>query len=364
MTVTHPPASGAGYGDGHGDAMVTPDDRGPVDWALAATVAGRLAPPGPTADREQLVALVAQLRAVAARASDEVAAVTGLRPAPGAAPEPVLVVDRAGWARANTATLAILTSSLAAQARSSAASRAVAGVQVGGVLALVAGKVLGQFDPFTARLLLVAPNILDVQTRLDADPADFRLWVALHEQTHALQFAAAPWLAGHLRSRIEGLLAGIGPDAVFGTGDLGTLVGALTRALSGEDDAGLLVLLDAEQRKTFDEVGAVMSLLEGHADVTMDEVGPEVVPTVATIRRRFDARRAAGLAARGPAAVLRRLLGMDLKMAQYRDGAAFVRGVRREAGLDGFNAVWASPENLPTPAEVADPAAWVARVRP
>lgn len=344
--------------------MTDDDARGPVDWPLAASVAGRLSPPGPRAERAELVELVGQLRAGAARAADEVATVTGLHPTPGVARAPVLVVDRPGWARANTRSLALLTSSVAAKARPSAASRAAAAVQVGGVLALVSSKVLGQFDPFTGRLLLVAPNVLEVERRLDVDSADFRLWVALHEQTHALQFAAAPWLVGHLRGRIEQLLEGVGPDAVFGTRDLGSLVGAVTRALSGEDDAGLLSLLEPEQRRMFDEVGAVMSLLEGHADVTMDQVGPGVVPSVATIRRRFDARRAAGLAAKGPAALVRRLLGMDLKMAQYRDGAAFVRAVRERVGPDGFNAVWSSAQTLPTPAEVADPAAWVARVRP
>jgi coenzyme F420 biosynthesis associated uncharacterized protein len=333
------------------------DPAGPIDWALAASVAGRLAPPGPTADRAELVALVGGLRDAAARAPDEVAAVTGLRPAAGHEPTPVLVVDRPGWARANTASLAILTRPLTGE-RVSAAARASAGLQVGGVLALLAGRVLGQFDPFTGRLVLVAPNVLEVQRRLEVDPGDFRLWVALHEQTHALQFAAAPWLVGHLRDTIGGLLADLGPERV-----LGEDVGVVARTLAGRDGAGLLDLLDPPQRAVFDEVSAVMALLEGHADVAMDEVGPAVVPSVATIRARFDARRT-GSKTTGVAGLARRLLGMDLKMAQYRDGAVFVRAVRRRVGREAFNAVWTSPTTLPTPAEIADPAAWVARVRP
>ncbi|HEY0119153.1 MAG TPA: zinc-dependent metalloprotease [Cellulomonas sp.] len=342
------------------------DGSGPVDWALAASVAGRLAPPGPTGAPEELAALVSGLRAAAARAADEVVAVTGLRPA-GAWPTPVLVVDRAGWATGNAQSLAAVTAPLATAAGPvSRATRASAGLQVGGVLALMSGRVLGQFDPFgtsPGRLMLVAPNVLEVGRRLEVDPGDFRLWVALHEQTHALQFAVAPWLAAHLRGRMESLLAGMGPDRVFGTGDLGTVVGAVARALAGREGGGLLGLLEPKQRVVFDEVGAVMSLLEGHADVTMDQVGPGVVPSVATIRGRFDARRQSAATATGPAALARRLLGMDLKLAQYREGAAFVRAVRARAG-DGFDAVWTSPETLPTPAEIADPSAWVARVRP
>jgi len=343
------------------------DGLGPVDWVRAARVAGRFAPPGPIGTRGELAALVVGLRAAGRRAADEVLAVAGLRPADGAVwPAPVVVVDRAGWAKGNVQSLAALTASLGGVgAPVSAASRANAGVQVGGVLALLAGRVLGQFDPFGApggRLLLIAPNVLETERRLGVDPDDFRLWVALHEQTHAAQFAVAPWLADYLRGRMEALLADMGPEKVFGAGDTGTALGALARSLSGRD-GGLLGLLTPGQRAVFDEVSAVMSLLEGHADVTMDQVGRTVVPTVATIRRRFDARRQATTRSMAPATLARRLLGMDLKLAQYRDGAAFVRAVRTRVG-DGFDAVWTSPDTLPTPPEIADPTAWVARVHP
>jgi len=108
-----------------------------------------------------------------------------------------------------------------------------------------------------------------------------------------------------------------------------------------------------------DRLTGVMSLLEGHADVVMDGVGPKVIPSVDEIRRKFNQRRkGAGYLDR----LLRRLLGLDAKMAQYRDGAAFVRAAVDAVGMDGFNAVWAGPENLPTKAEIGDPAAWVRRV--
>jgi uncharacterized protein (DUF2342 family) len=49
-------------------------------------------------------------------------------------------------------------------------------------------------------------------------------------------------------------------------------------------------------------------------------------------------------------------------MAQYRDGAEFVRTVVDKVGMAEFNAVWAAPANLPTKAEIHDPDAWVGRV--
>jgi coenzyme F420 biosynthesis associated uncharacterized protein len=123
-------------------------------------------------------------------------------------------------------------------------------------------------------------------------------------------------------------------------------------------------LIDAVQSsraQVLDRLTAVMSLLEGHADHVMDAVGPAVVPTVATIRERADVRRHQPGAVDG---LLRRLLGLDAKMRQYADGAAFVRGVVAQVGVDGFNTVWTSPQTLPSRDEIADPAAWLARVQP
>ncbi|MGV8977866.1 MAG: zinc-dependent metalloprotease [Cellulomonas sp.] len=367
--------------------------RGPVDWDVAASLAGHLASPGPTATRVDLVDLVTTLRAAAGVATAHAARITELAPADGTDPETdpvslVQVVDRPGWAQANARMLAAMTATVGGK-RASTSVRLAGAAQVGGVLALLAGKVLGQFDPFTAderaphgRLLLVAPNVLQVERALGVEPADFRLWIALHEQTHALQFAAAPWLADHLRAGASALLddvgdlvpgslvrgAGHGGDRRRGQGggpSVADVVRIASRVLSpgpGSDGAGLLDLLSPAQRAQLDEVGAVMSLLEGHADVAMDAVGPSVVPSVRHIRTQFEARRDAGAASHGLERVLRRLLGLDAKLAQYRDGAAFVREVRLAVGTTGLNAVWTAPEQLPTAREIADPRAWVRRV--
>jgi coenzyme F420 biosynthesis associated uncharacterized protein len=143
-------------------------------------------------------------------------------------------------------------------------------------------------------------------------------------------------------------------------GMLGEAIKRAGDVVRGNDDVSLVDLFSsAEQRVVMDRLTGVMSLLEGHADVVMDGVGPKVIPSVDEIRRKFNQRRkGAGYLDR----LLRRLLGLDAKMAQYRDGAAFVRTTVDAVGMDGFNAVWAGPENLPTKAEIGDPAAWVRRV--
>ena len=361
---------------------VQPTAPGPVDWRAAARLAGRVAAPGPVADRDTLVELVADLRAAAATAAAHVVGATGMTPADGrdpAAISRVLVVDRPRWAAANAEMFAVMAAPLATRRDGTPvhvpdAARLAAAAQVGGVLALLSGKVIGQYDPFTAdpgqpgRLLLVAPNVLATERQLGVDARDFRLWVALHEQTHALQFAAAPWLSDHLRARSAELLADLADVAPGGEQEdraalprLDDLLGALVRALT-VGEGGVMSLLTERQRQVFDEVGAVMAVLEGHADVMMDEVGPSVVPSVRAIRRAFERRRDASARATGVDRMVRRVLGMDLKLAQYREGAAFVRSVRGRVGLDGLNAVWSGPQALPTAAEVADPVAWVRRV--
>ena len=87
---------------------------------------------------------------------------------------------------------------------------------------------------------------------------------------------------------------------------------------------------------------------------------PAVVPTVERIRAAFDARRARS---KSPLQrLIRALLGMDAKMAQYVRGKKFVDEVVAEVGMADFNTIWTGPETLPKPAEIEAPRDWIARV--
>jgi len=345
-----------------------------IDWNVALQTATRLSRPGPELSPEQVADVVAELRQAAATSEGPVRAFTELHAQ--AAEAPVLVVDRRRWVEANLATFRILIDPVVARLESEGkapkgATRTigskVSGAEIGALMSFMSGKVLGQFDPFYdgeggmgGRLMLVAPNIVQAERQLNVDPHDFRLWVCLHEETHRVQFTAVPWLRDHMRSLISEFVDATELDASavsrFATEGLGELV----RILRGDSQASLADLFQNDrQRSIVDQLTGIMSLLEGHADVVMDGVGPEVIPTVAEIRRKFDQRRKG---ASGFDRLLRRLLGVESKMRQYRDGAVFVREVNNRVGLSGFNAVWAEPANLPTQADISDPAAWVARV--
>jgi coenzyme F420 biosynthesis associated uncharacterized protein len=310
-----------------------------------------------------------------------VAAVTELDVVPG---PPAVVVARGAWAQANVDSFRQLLSPVLADVLARRAARGqsigrgglgvarrVTGAELGTLLALLSSRVLGQYEalaagPAEGRLLLVAPNVLAVATDLDVDLRDFALWVALHEETHRVQFTAAPWLADHLRERAQAMAGDLLGDPGAAIDRVVTAARALpglVRGGSGEHGSGsaLLDLVQTpQQRRALAEVTAVMSLLEGHADVAMDAVGPSVVPSVELIRRRFAVRRKTSRTLADT--VLRQLLGLEAKLRQYADGARFVRGVTGRVGTSGLNAVWTGPEALPRPAEIADPEAWVRRV--
>ncbi len=343
-----------------------------IDWNVARSTARRLMRPGPDLSDAEVAEAVAELREASRVAERPVREFTGLTPAH---PTPVLVVDRPRWADANLASFQVLMApideKLAAEGKlptglSREVGQRVTGAEMGAVVAFLGGKVLGQFDPFVegehgpGRLLLVAPNIVQVERELDVDPTDFRRWVCLHEETHRAQFTAVPWMRDHMLAQVASLMdaTDIGGGAVAEM--LSEALPELVKIVRGDSDKSLSDLFQNEQqREVVDRLTGIMSLLEGHADVVMDDIGPDVVPTVAEIRRKFSKRRAS---ASGLSKVLRRLLGFEAKMRQYSDGAAFVRAVTDKVGQEGFDAVWAEAANLPTRAEIAEPAAWVARV--
>lgn len=359
-----------------------------VDWNLAVATATRLVRPGPEVSREEARAVVAELRRHAKAAEGHVRGFTRMG-TEETHDTPVLVFDRPGWVRANVAGFREILKPLLDKMQErrgatpggavlGAVGGKVTGVELGMLLSFLASRVLGQYETFApdtrdlpagqnggGRLLLVAPNIVHLERELDVQPHDFRLWVCLHEETHRTQFTAVPWLRDHLEGEIQSFLAETDVDPMTVLERIREAAQSLAggRPESEEDDGGrslVEIVQTPAQREILGRLTAVMSLLEGHADFVMDGVGPQVVPTVAEIREKFQQRRAKGASRLDM--TLRRLLGLDAKLKQYRDGERFVRAVVDQVGMDGFNRVWTSPNTLPTKSEIAKPADWVARV--
>lgn len=351
-----------------------------AEWEDAARLAGRIVQPGPDVSRAKAIETVEVLRASAQKAAPLAARLSKMQAADGRVIDAhtlsrIYVVDRPSWAlgaaRSIHQMLGLDTQEPVPGEPD--ASDIASGVELTAVLTFLSRKTLGQFDPFgpsmglavtdrawplstadpRGNLLLVAPNILSTQRAMVVDFSDFALWVALHEQTHALQFAAAPWLVPYLQGLTNDLITAFPTESRLR--DWSRSAASVLRGGNSIVDS----ILTAEQGEIFAKITTAMSILEGHADVVMDLVSSRDIADVAVLRRKFNSRRTSSTK-RGD--LIMRLSGMNAKMDQYRNGAKFVRSVRRSAGMAGVNSLWHSPEHFPTPVELDRPADWIARV--
>ena len=315
------------------------------------------------------------------------------------------LVDRPGWIAANLRTMRPLLAPLADTVGNGAgplagplrsASGLLLGAQVGALTGMLSQRVLGQYDlalldaSVKPRLLLLAPNLAQAAHTLGVDRDELVLWVSIHEITHAVQFSGAPWLrdylGGLLKELIDGLQVTIAGHAENGDGgdeqadtgngkregwlggmpklpdvsgwvpDLPQLREIVERARRGEV---MRLTLGEDRWQLVERMQAAMSLIEGHAEHTMDAIGAEVLPTLPRLRKAMNHRREnRGL----PWRVLERLLGLELKLRQYETGRRFCDAVVDAGGPQALALAWSGPEALPTPAELEDPSLWIARV--
>ena len=417
-----------------------------VDWRTATTLARLGTPAGPVVPAPVRRSTVELLRRSAIEAPAWVGRITGLRRAAQLAADrtEVLVVDRAGLQRASAEALQGVLTRVDAPCLSGRLARAgclPATVQLAGALGAVSTRLLGQVVPVmagqrpaagrrrpgpataeadlvTSRILLVAPNVLALQRRLDLDLLDLPAWICLHEAAHAVQLAVAPWLAEQIVSDLAAVLGAVsqvgtsqaaspagttGQAADQASGQVGTsqaaspagttgqasgqvssdhggaepgpspvstVLGRLTRIaavarLDGPTPARLGCVLGEEGRERLARLVATLTFLEGHAEVVLDAVEPAQMPSVYRLRsllahsRRREQGVGPGL---GLGSLVYRLAGLEAKRAQYATGAAFARAVVERVGHTGLNAAWAGPEMMPRSEELEHPRAWMDRV--
>ena len=353
---------------------------GPVDWGLAERVAVRVAGREPLAASYHYPRLAEDFAELTAQAEELVTRATGLVSATG--PARARVVDRADWVRANLASfgrlLRPLTDRMAerlneqrgAMALVGSVSRRAAALEVGMLLGWMGTRVLGQYDLLIIEdedpddqdiVYYVGPNVLALEKRYGFPPREFRLWLALHEVTHRAQFTGVPWLRGHFLSLVDQTLQAVDPDPKRFLDALVRVVEELRAGHNPLDEGGVATLLASpDQRDLFGRIGGMMSLLEGHGDVTMDRAGEGHVPSADRFARALRERRRQG----GSVAKLaQKAMGIDAKMKQYAQGEAFIAYVERHGGDGALDAAWRGPEWLPTLAEIRSPQEWLDRVR-
>jgi coenzyme F420 biosynthesis associated uncharacterized protein len=360
-----------------------------VDWAVTERVAGWIIARRPTTPDYRPASLAESFAEVTAEAEELVGAATGWR-----APTPArsVVTDRNGWVRANVASFqrllgpALVKFERKRQERRSArpswlpelpeplagamagAGRSVSGAELGAVLAWMSTRVLGQYDLLLTEdmaedqdlLYYVGPNVIDLENRHGFPPRQFRLWLALHEVTHRCQFTAVTWLRDYFLSLVDQGIEPFQADPRRLAEVVRRTAEHMRSGASPLDDAGVLGLVASDrQLDAIRKLQALMSLLEGHGDVTMDRAGAAEVPGAQRFSQVLRERRQS---VKGPAKVLQQVLGLEAKMRQYQQGEEFIHAVEAVGGPALLNRVWEGPEWLPTFAEIRDPSQWIERV--
>ena len=349
-----------------------------IAWETASSVARRVARNQTPLSEYELRSLQTDFEEMTAQAEELVAAETGLKSLAG--PARARVADRAQWVDANVASfqrllrpvLTKLSDRLeSGRGRMSpmpvSATRHIAGAELGLVLGWMSGRVLGQYDQLLIEdeqpedqdiVYYVGPNVVGVERKYGFRPAQFRLWLALHEVTHRMQFTGVPWLRGHFLGLVERVLAGLDPDPKALVSALRRSADSIRAGQNPLEEGGLAALIAGpDQFAAIQEVGGMMSLLEGHGDVTMDRAATRLIPDAGTFSRTLHERRQQ----RGLARMLSVLLGMDAKMRQYEQGERFIEAVETAGGRDLFDRVWEGPEWLPSWEEIRAPQLWVGR---
>jgi len=347
-----------------------------VDWATAQRVAVRVAGREPFSQSyhsESLEPDFAELTEIAERlVADE----TGLVSLAG--PARARVTDRAGWIEANVASfqrllrpiIDKLSARLEANTLSPVAQK-LAGAEVGMVLGWMSTRVLGQYDlliiedesPLDQDLVYyVGPNVLALEKQFAFPPREFRLWLALHEVTHRAQFTGVAWMRPHFLSLVSETLDSVDPDPRRFADVAARLADSWRRGENPLAEGGIMALMaSAEQRQVLDQVSGLMSLLEGHGDITMDRAGRGLVPSAERFSRVLHQRRES---TQGVARLLQQLLGLEAKMNQYAQGEQFIEAVEKVGGPQLLSEAWESPEHLPSLDEIRHPERWIDRVAP
>jgi coenzyme F420 biosynthesis associated uncharacterized protein len=344
----------------------------PIDWSTAMRVARLVSGRDQIASSYLGASLSRDFASVTTEAEDLVADFTGLR-APGRAHATVL--DRTGWVDANVASMRHMLSPLTdklgerlAQSPVAPIGRKVAGAEVGSLLGYLSQRVLGQYDLLVPdepggtdgdAVYYVGPNILALEKRFAFRPLEFRRWIAIHEVTHRAQFTGVPWMRDYFLSLVQGSLSIVEPDPTVLLRAIGRCADALRAGRNPLDDGGLVGLFASPAQQDFlDRVQALMSLLEGHGNYVMNELGRRHVKGADRMARVLHTRRQQ----RGMGGQIQELLGIEMKMRQYEVGERFVRGVEAAAGIGALDAAWRDVASLPTVPELDDPQAWLARV--
>lgn len=344
-----------------------------IDWELTERVAAKVAGKDPLADSYLTSSLEPDFQEFTTLAQGYVEAEVGFSSLAGEAR--AKVVDRMDWVRANVASHQRLLRPLLNRMEEIGDSTVselggkFAAVELGALLGWMSTRVLGQYDLLVIEeenpedqdlVYYVGPNILSLEKRYAFPPREFRFWVALHEVTHRTQFTGVPWLREYFLGLVNELIDSTDPDPKRFFTAVGRAAESLRKKENPLNNGGMAALLASEtQQVTMDKVGGLMSLLEGHGDVTMDRAAADKIPSQQRFAQVIRQRRSEQ---KFFASLLQKMIGLEAKLAQYQQGEEFIAAVEDVGGKALLNRAFEDPANLPTLEEIREPKLWLGRI--
>jgi coenzyme F420 biosynthesis associated uncharacterized protein len=343
-------------------------EESPIDWRRAQQIATRIAGRHPDHETPGPV----DLSSVIPRLEDQIEATTGLRSLSG--PAAVEVIDRPAWIAANISSFKHLLAPLIDQwstkvsmkGAAAKVSGQLAGAELGFLLGWMSTRVLGQYDLLLGRddvddaVYMVGPNLAGLEQRFGFDPEEFRTWVLLHELTHRAQFTGVPWMRDHFAGMVNTSVRLANPDPRRIADAIRVAFSDRDRARQQVRDSGVFGLIATpEQREVIQRIAGLMSLLEGHGDVTMSRAVGDLVPSAPRFAAVLQARRRRS----NPLSRLTlRLTGIEGKLNQYAAGERFIAAIEADGGPRAIDVCWRGPENLPSLEEIRNPDLWLDRI--
>ena len=239
------------------------------------------------------------------------------------------------------------------------------GIQAGVALGTLAASVLGSYDlplPLAdeGSMDIVVPAVDAFADSYGLDRREARLWVALHQAAHRIEFEALPGVSAHFFALFHNYVAALEVDLSGAFDRLQSLdVTSPDRLREAMEEQGFFGLLDSPAtHQALERVQRFLALLEAFADRAVDAAavrladGPRIAEAMA--RRRADPSPGEKM--------FQKFVGLEITPDQIRAADAFCRGVLAASSWEALLRLWEDPENLPTDQELSEPAAWLGRV--
>lgn len=243
------------------------------------------------------------------------------------------------------------------------------GMSVGNLVGRLAAHSFGQYDlPLPrephGRLVLIVGNVDAFADEWSIPRDDMVIYALTHEMVSHTMFGSV-----HLRSSLGRLISEFAGGFRADAGSISESISKID--VSSGDPMKMLdsllsdptLLLGASRSPAQDRVAplldAAVAALVGFVDHHVDQVASRILGDAARIAEAVRRRRVAQSADR---VFIERLLGIDITTDRVAMAQQFIAGVVERAGEAGLAQLLDREGALPTPAELAAPGLWLARL--